>query len=168
MRIRPSSIALILILVAAPSERVLMAQQHPGEPVTRSNVSLRKEFLAVTYKEAEAALADWLRAIDRQDTAAVRKLLAEQVRFSPAQGWVAVDPAEVVDRMADWLPTVSGYGFSIVDFDASASLAYLFGSVHYQRRGGGQEGVVVADATLVLARRGSRWLVRSYLERPRR
>jgi len=142
--------------------------QLPGESVSKGIGSLRKEFLAVTYKEVQATLLDWAVAIEQGDTAHIRPLLSEETWFSPVEGWTAVDPEDALVRLAGWLSTVSAYGFTIDDFDASSSLAYVLGSVHYQQRLDGVGKVVRAEAALILARRGARWQVRSYLERPRR
>ncbi|MEZ4584919.1 MAG: DUF4440 domain-containing protein [Gemmatimonadales bacterium] len=153
-------------LVALAAGAGPLQAQLPGESVTKGIASLRGEFLAVTYEEVQATLLDWALAVERGDTAKIRPLLSQETWFSPVEGWRALDPEETLVKLAEWLPTVSAYGFTVNDFDASSSLAYVLGSVHYQRRVGDEGKVVRAEVALVLARRGDRWQVRSYLERP--
>ncbi|MGE0555875.1 MAG: hypothetical protein AB7R55_20780 [Gemmatimonadales bacterium] len=159
----PSRIALTLVVIAVGAGP--LQGQLPGESVTKGIASLRGEFLAVTYEEVQATLLDWALAVERGDTAGIRPLLSQETWFSPVAGWRALDPEETLVKLADWLPTVSSYGFTVSDFDASSSLAYVLGSVHYQRRQGDEGKVVRAEVAVILARRGDRWQVRSYLER---
>lgn len=154
-------------LLAAPGA---LGAQLPGEPLNRPRMSVRGEFLAHTLAEVQEALAEWSVAMDRGQRRVVSRLLAPDVVFSPLEGWLARGSDAVDDAMAEFLPRISGYGLAINDFDASSSLAYVLGSIYYQHadRSGNPANrrVVTGLASIVLARAGSQWKIRSYVERP--
>ena len=152
-----------LLAVVPPAP---LAAQLPGESVTRAPSNLRQEFLSVTYQETQQALETWLDLVNRRDPTKAMAFIADGAVFAPVDGGVASGRAAIADSLARWLPRVAGYGFTAVDFDASASLVYVLGSVHYQLQDEPAARVVRATATMVLTRRGSRWMLRSYLERP--
>jgi hypothetical protein len=64
---------------------------------------------------------------------------------------------------------MGGYHFIMADFDASGNLAYAYGTVRYHLSslGGTPAGTEVScEAVIVLYHSGSKWKVRSYIERP--
>lgn len=156
------AIAAGALLLAAPPDLV---GQIPGESVHQRRVSLRGEFLAVTYDEIQRMLAEWLKAIDRRDLDRVTDMLNDDVVYAPAEGWMAQGREQVADSLRGRLGRMSAFNFAVSDYDASSNLAYLLGSVHYQLARGSSRQVVAGEASMILVRRGDEWKVRSYFER---
>jgi ketosteroid isomerase-like protein len=142
-----------------------LASQIPGESVHQRRVSLRGEFLAVTYDEIQRTLAEWLKALDRRNLDRVENMLNDDVVFAPVEGWTARGRKQVGDSLRSLTERMSAYNFAISDYDASSNLAYLLGSVHYQLERGASRQVVSGEASMVLVRRGDEWKIRSYVER---
>jgi ketosteroid isomerase-like protein len=165
MRLAPLLGGVFGIALAGASTPRIVSAQLPGESAHTPRVSLRAEYLKQTYAEVQQFLAEWVKDVDDGDVPAVRRMLADQAYFSPAEGWIAQGQQEVVDSLTSFLPRVSAYGIAVQDFDASATLAYVMSSVYYQLAHGTERRVVNTDAMILLARAGARWQVRSYLER---
>jgi|GEM_PF-2453329 len=156
-----------LLLIAAGLSWPVSAQaQIPTDPVFTSRRTFREEHLERTYGETRAAMQRLLAAVDAKDNKAIRRLLTEDLLFAPLEGWLATGSA-ALDSVARFLPRVSGLGFTPLDFDASGSMAAVFGAVFYQLGSGTGRTAVTADATIVWVQRGRDWQVRSWVERPR-
>jgi ketosteroid isomerase-like protein len=154
---------LALGLTAAPGD---LQAQIPGESVYGSKTTFRQEYLERTFREVTQALDDWTKAVERGDPKRIKKLVAEELLFSPLSGWLARGK-DAIDSLASYLPRISSFGISPFDFDASGAMASIYASVYYQLARGDVRETVVADAVIVLLQRGDTWKVRSYVERPR-
>lgn len=143
------------------------AAQLPGDPIFARRTTLRGEFLEKTLADVKRALDRWRDAFSADRRRPTwEAVMVPDASFSPLAGWLALGPA-AADSLQAVAPRVSGYGFSILDFDASGSMAFVYASVHYQLATATGQQLVLADASIVLVERGSSWKVRSYLERPR-
>ncbi len=143
-----------------------LVAQVPGESVSGSRSNFRQEYLDHTYREISKALDGWTKAIEKRDAKPIRKLLVDDLLFSPLDGYL-VRGQTAVDSLANYLTRVSAFGVSPFDFDASGAMASVYASVYYQLVGPGASQTVIADAAIILVQRGSDWKIRSYVERPR-
>ncbi len=137
-----SRFVLLVGVLLAPG---VLHAQLPGDPLVSSRTSFRQEYLDHTYKENSKSIAELIEAVERGDPKRIKKLVSEELLFSPLAGWV-VRGTEAVDSLATFLPRVTSLGISPFDFDASGG---------------------IVDAAIVLIQRGDTWKVRSYVERPR-
>ncbi len=158
------ALALAATLLTPPTNP--LAAQLPGDPIFSRRTTLRGEFLEKTLVDVKQTLDRWRGAFEPGRKPAWDALLVPDAMYSPLAGWLAAGPA-VVDSLGALAPKMSGYGLSILDLDASGSMAFVFASVHYQLMTATGRQTVWADASIVLVERGSTWRVRSYLERPR-
>ncbi len=141
--------------------------QIPGESAYNMRRSLRDEYRAIVYEEVRQAMVEWTEQVNGRNIDQLKKGVTENVLFAPL-GWSVVGQAQFADSMKNWLPRVGGYHFIMADFDASGNLAYAYGTVRYHLAGGSTStgGTETSgEAVIVLYRSGSRWKVRSYLER---
>lgn len=142
------------------------AAQMPTDPVGMSRRTFREEHIERTYTETRAAMTAWIKAIDTKDKKAIRRMVTDDVLFAPSEGWMALGPA-ALDSLATWTPRLSALGFTPIDFDASGSMATVYGGVYYQLASPAGRATVSADATIVWVQRGRDWRIRSWVERPR-
>ena len=139
--------------------------QLPGESVYESKKNPREEVRARAFEEVKPFLADWSALIAKKDRARLDRLMMDGVLFGPL-GLLASGRVTVADTLALWLPRISGYYLTPLDFDASGNLAYAFGTLRYDRRDGdGTVKAIDAEWVMVLYLWGRTWKVRSYLER---
>lgn len=160
---------LVLGLAAGVAARPRVARaQIPGESVFDSHRSLRDEYRALAYEEVRQAMMDWTESLNGRQLDRLKKSVSDAILFAP-MGWAVVGHDAFADSMKTWLPRIGGFHFTMADFDASGNLAYAYGTVRYHLTGvgtnpGGTE--ISAEAVIVLYHLGSKWKVRSYLERP--
>ncbi len=139
--------------------------QLPGESVYETRKSPREEVRARAFEEVKPFLAEWSRLIGTKDRRTLDKVLMDAVLFAPL-GLEASGRATVGDTLVSWLPRISGYHLTPLDFDASGNLAYGFGTVRYSRtEANGGPTVIDGEWVMVLYLWGRTWKVRSYLER---
>ena len=140
--------------------------QLPGQSVYEGRKNPREEVRARAFEEIKPVLADWSDQISGRNRGRLDKMLMDAVLFSPL-GLIAEGRAAVGDSLAGWLPRISSYHLTPLDFDASGNLAYLFGALRYDRRDpDGGSKTIEAEWVMVLYLWGRSWKVRSYLERP--
>lgn len=160
----PVGLALLgLGLLAGPGQ---LAGQLPSDPLFAERRSLRTEFLNHTLNEVRPVLDDWQRLIEAADPAPAAQALSEDALFMPLDGWIARGRPEITDSLRTWLPRLSAYGLTLLDFDAGSSLVYVLASVHYQVARSPGRRAVQGLAVILLRRDGRQWRIRSYLERP--
>lgn len=152
-----------LALLAGPSQ---IAAQLPSDPLFAERRSLRTEFLNHTLNEVRPVLDDWQRLVEKADPGLAVQALTEDALFMPLDGWIARGRPGVGDSLRAWLPRLSAYGLTLLDFDAGSSLVYVLASVHYQMAMASGRRAVQGLALIVLRRDGRQWRIRSYLERP--
>lgn len=152
-----------LALLAGPRP---IAAQLPSDPLFAERRSLRAEFLNHTLSEVRPVLDDWQRLVEKADPGPAAQSLTEDALFMPLDGWIARGRPEIGDSLRAWLPRLSAYGLTLLDFDASSSLVYVLASVHYQVARPPGRRAVQGLALIVLRRDGRQWQIRSYLERP--
>jgi ketosteroid isomerase-like protein len=140
----------------------------PGESVYAPKTSMRQEFLIHAFEEVKVALESWQKRVREQDLKDLKTSFADDAIFAPLEGWIARGKAEIGDSLASYLPRLSAFGLVTLDFDASAGLAYVFGTAHYQigLPGRNDRKAVAAEVVIILVQRGPSWRVRSYVERP--
>ena len=139
--------------------------QLPGESAYETKKNPREEVRARAFEEVKPFLADWNALIAKKDRARLDRLMMDGVLFGPL-GLLANGRVTVADTLALWLPRISGYYLTPLDFDASGNLAYAFGTLRYDRRDGdGTVKAIDAEWVMVLYLWGRTWKVRSYLER---
>jgi len=155
--------AAVALTGVTPSARA----QLPGESVYSSKMSMRQEFLAHAYEEVRATLDLWQQSLRVQRVKDLVSILADEVIFTPVEGWTARGKADAADSLTRYVPRLSAYGLTPIDFDASGGLAYVFGATHYQIGvpGNGDRRTVTAEVVIVLVQRGPTWKLRSYVER---
>lgn len=142
------------------------AAQIPGESVFSNKGNVHDEFLAKALEEVRLDLTRWNAAINRGDPKKLKELTVPDLFLGPSEGWLARGP-EAFDSIAVYVPRMGGYLATIIDFDASGSMAYVYASVRYQYAGAKGREYRDCEATIVLVQRGDTWKVRSYIERPR-
>jgi ketosteroid isomerase-like protein len=155
------ALALVLLMAAARP----LAAQLPGESYTTSQSSMRQQFLALTYEEVKATLNDWQESIRKQDLNGLKKMVADEVLLSAADGWTVKGKAEFAHVGAARMAKVAGYNMTAEDFDASGEVAYVMGRMRYDLQETNRLTTVTGDFTIVFFRRGPRWQIRSYVER---
>ncbi len=142
-----------------------LSAQLPGESVYETRKNPREEVRARAFEEVKPFLVEWSRLIGRRETAPLDKILMDAVLFAPL-GLEANGRVTVVDTLARWLPRISGYHLTPLDFDASGNLAYGFGTMRYERaEANGGSTTIDGEWVMVLYLWGRSWKVRSYLER---
>ncbi len=143
-----------------------LSAQLPGQSVYEGRKNLREEARARAFEEVKPVLADWSDQISGRNQKRLDKLLMDAVMFSPL-GLLAEGRPAVGDSLTGWLPRISGYHLTPLDFDASGNLAYVFGALRYDRiDADGVAKTIEAEWVMVLYLWGRSWKVRSYLERP--
>jgi ketosteroid isomerase-like protein len=155
---------LVLLLVAAPGAA---SAQVPGESVYEERRSLREEYRAVAYEEVKQSVAEWVDNLNAHKLNELRKGVTSTVYFAPV-GWNASGLPSFTDSLTRRLPALGGFHFTLLDFDASGSLAYALADVRYHvdpGSGAMPSGDVNVEAVIVFFRAGPRWKIRSYLER---
>ena len=157
-------VALVSTCLTFAAIRTTLAQ-IPGESSFESKRSFREEFRAAAYEEVRTALDEWAEQINNRKADKLRKGVATPVLFAPV-GLSGIGDSEFGDSVATWLQRVAGYHVSIADFDASGNIAYVYGTTRYHLSTGSGGSDVNAEVIIVLYRTGSRWKIRSYLERP--
>ena len=143
------------------------AAQVPGESAFEGRRSLRDEYRSIVLQELKESIAEWTDDLNNRKLDRLKKDVTDDVYFAPV-GWSVTGVTSFVDSLKTRLPTLGGFYFTLLDFEASSNLAYALVSVRYHvASGGGAEttGNVMAEASIVFYRAGSRWKVRSYLER---
>ncbi len=160
------SLGVALATAVAGAPNAVLAQ-IPGESAYESRRSLRDEYRALAYEEVRQSMADWTEQLNARQLDRLKKGVSEGVLFAP-MGWSASGQDAFADSMKTWLPRMGGFHFVMADFDASGNLAYAYGTVRYHLSAAtaapGTE--VSAEAVIVLYHAGSKWKVRSYIERP--
>lgn len=152
------------LLVAATATSA--SAQLPGQSVYEGRKNPREEVRARAYEEIKPVLADWSDQIAGRSQKRLDKILMDAVLFSPL-GLLAEGRPAVGDSLAGWLPRISGYHLTPLDFDASGNLAYVFGAVRYDRKDAEAVAKTIeAEWVMVLYLWGRSWKVRSYFERP--
>lgn len=142
-----------------------VSAQLPGQSVFEGRKNPREEVRARAFEEIKPVLADWSDQISERNQKRLDKLLMDAVMFSPL-GLLAEGRPAVGDSLTGWLPRISGYHLTPLDFDASGNLAYAYGAVRYDRRDAdGVAKTIEAEWVMVLYLWGRSWKVRSYLER---
>ena len=155
----------LAVVVLGSLVGVRASAQLPGESVYETRKDPRAEVRARAFEEVKPFLAEWSSLIAKRDRARLEKAMMDAVLFSPL-GLSADGRATVADTLANWLPRVSGYHLTPIDFDASGNLAYAFGTLRYDRRAAdGTSEAINAEWVMVLYLWGRTWKVRSYLER---
>ena len=143
-----------------------LAAQIPGESIFSNKGNVRDEYLAKAYDEIRRSIADWNAAINQRDPKRLKSLVTADLFLGPVEGWL-VRGHEALDSLAVYSPRMGSYLATIIDFDASGSMAYVYTSVRYQYAGPKGREYRDIEATMVLFQRRDQWKVRSYLERPR-
>lgn len=143
-----------------------VSAQLPGQSVFEGRKNPREEVRARAFEEIKPVLADWSDQISGRNRNRLDKMLMDAVLFAPL-GLMAEGRAAVGDSLAGWLPRISSYHLTPLDFDASGNLAYAFGALRYDRiDADGVAKTIEAEWVMVLYLLGRSWKVRSYLERP--
>ena len=140
--------------------------QLPGESVFSEKGNLRSEFLVKTYDDVRRSLAGWAEAVNRADPKALKQLVVPDLFLGPIEGWLVKGP-EALDSLGRYFPRFSGYSVTVLDFDASGSIAYVYATVRYQYSTPAGHDYREVDGTFVLLQRRDSWKVRSYVEKPR-
>jgi ketosteroid isomerase-like protein len=162
------AVVAVTIASAALGAPSAVLAQIPGESAYDTRRSLRDEYRALAYEEVHQAMTEWSEAVNARQLDRLKKSVTETVLYAP-MGWSAGSQEGFIDSMKTWLPRMGGYHFVMADFDASGNLAYAYGTVRYHLAGAesvpaGTE--VSGEAVIVLYHAGSKWKVRSYIERP--
>lgn len=160
------SIRWLVVLGAVSLFPGALAAQLPTDPVFTSRRTFREEHLERVFTETRATLQAWNKAIDRRDWKALQRLVTPDLLLVPSDGWMATGPA-ALDSLRSLLPRLSAFGVTPMDFDASGSMASLYGGVYYQLAAGQTRHAVSADVAIVMVQRGKEWQIRSFIERPR-
>lgn len=162
--LRPVVASLVVLLIVSPGATA--TAQIPGESIFSNKGNVRDEYVAKAYEEVRRSLSEWNDAINRGDSKKLRSLVTPDLFLGPAEGWLARGP-EALDSLAVYAPRMGGYLATIIDFDASGSIAYVYASIRYQYAGSKGRQYRELEAAMVLFQRGDQWRLRSYIERPR-
>ena len=162
MRFRFLAIATVGLLLQSR----LAAGQLPGESLFSNKGDFRAEYLAKVAREVQESLRAWSGAVNQSDLKLSRSYVLPDLFFGPIEGWLARGP-EALDSLDVYLPRITGYSLTVLDFDASGAMGYVHAAVRYQFLTPAGRTYRDVEATLVLLQRRDAWKIRSYVERPR-
>ncbi len=154
--------ALLAGVGAAPAA----AQAMPGGAPTDTRAH-RRAFLSEVYQNVAALVEAWKAAWEGDDPRALAALYAQDAVLFPYEGEHAAGRAAVQALLTEQLARSRDLRSVMIDFTASGSLAYYAGRFTYtvQDPAGGTH-VASGTYVLVMERDGSRWKIRSHVERP--
>lgn len=120
----------------------------------------RTRFLQRVFAETSAVLATWRESWRRDDLAGAVEGFSEEAVLALPGEEPRFGRAAIRSRLRDFLPSIGDLHATILDFDASGDVSYVYGRYFCQCRSA-HGGDVLGHYLSVLTADGSGWLIRA-------